>query len=139
MAELIQQLSWNEPEEIQKQAIEKLKNEKNLKVFIQPNTPLTGKSVWKNCSLILASKTDRELLPVIDDLLKWLQDMNWPGAWTILERLQKIPVKKYKKIYEKNMKAAYKELEELQEDVYLNSWVSNLEMINTHFKKDWFF
>ena len=53
MEKLIKQLSWNEPEEIQKQAIEKLKEEKNLKIFIMPNTPSTGKQVWENCSLEL--------------------------------------------------------------------------------------
>lgn len=137
--ELIEKLSWDEPECIQKETIETLKHEKDLGIFMQPISSTTGKQVWENCALILCSKSDEELIPYIDGMFEWLQDMNWPGAWNILERIQKIPKEKIKTKYELYIKKANEELEQLGEEVYMNSWLSNLEMINTHFKKEWFF
>lgn len=43
---------------------------------------------WKNCTIVLSEKSDEELAPYLDDLLRWLQDINWEGALTILNRLK---------------------------------------------------
>lgn len=92
--ELLIQLDANKSKAIQENAIEELKKEKDLNIFLQSLEPL-GKTIWENCASILCSKTDDELIPYIKSLLEWLQDMNWPGAWQILERIEKIPKEKY--------------------------------------------
>lgn len=48
----------------------------------------TEKNVWDNCAKVIISKTDEELQPYLDRLFNWIQDLNWPGALMILERLQ---------------------------------------------------
>lgn len=57
-------------------------------VFLQPGNP--GKYVWENCAMIFSEKTDQELRSYLYRLLVWLQDMNWPGAFIIAERLKKV-------------------------------------------------
>ena len=47
-----------------------------------------GKNVWENCAKALVKRDDKELEPHLIELLEWLQDMNWPGAFCILNRLQ---------------------------------------------------
>lgn len=41
------------------------------------------------CSNHSREKRTRSLKPYLVELLEWLQDMNWPGALCILNRLQK--------------------------------------------------
>lgn len=62
---------------------------RNLHVFVQPtlNPPEHSKSVWDGCAMILARHGDKELSPHLSRLLEWLQDLNWPGAETIHDRL----------------------------------------------------
>ena len=38
---------------------------------------------WKNCAIVLSEKSDEELAPYLDDLLRWLQDINWEGGTVI--------------------------------------------------------
>ncbi len=47
-----------------------------------------NKDVWEQCANILAQREDQMLLPDSSGLLKWLRDLSWPGARTILERLK---------------------------------------------------
>ena len=84
-------LSWKNDISVQYHGIKKAKKIKNLWVFIMPILPEDSKSVWENCSKILADKSDSELKPYLNHLFEWLQDMNWPGALTIYDRLLKIP------------------------------------------------
>ena len=51
--------------------------------------PGCNKNVWENCAKILDDKTDKELLPYLTDILLWIEDINWPGAMIILERMKK--------------------------------------------------
>ena len=61
-------------------------NIKNLSVLVMP---IENKSIWENCAKVLISKSDEELELYFFDLLEWLQDMNWLGAFCILNSLQK--------------------------------------------------
>ena len=45
----------------------------------------------------MREKTDVVLEPYLDSLLEWLQDLNWPGALTILDRLKIFSGQKLKK------------------------------------------
>ena len=86
-SELFARLSWGNPEEVQKSAIEEARSIKNLRLFIQPMIHPNPKAVWENCAKILVQKTDDELEPYLPQIFEWLQDLNWPGAVIIHNRL----------------------------------------------------
>ena len=67
----------------------------NINVFIMPHCEEYGKNVWKNCALIICEKSDDNLFSYISDLMFWLQDMNWPGAVTVFERLKRFENKSF--------------------------------------------
>lgn len=48
------------------------------------------KNVWENCAKVLSECSDEELSPYLAELMVWLQDMNWPGAFCIARRLRKM-------------------------------------------------
>ena len=78
-----------------KQGIAEAAKLKNIFPFIQPIVVgKNSKSVWEPCAKVVALKSDEELEIFIFLLLEWLQDMNWPGADIIFERLSKIPPSK---------------------------------------------
>lgn len=85
---IMELIDWNNSVEKQEQGIRMAQEVKCINVFLQPGSPY-GKNVWDNCAKILASKTDEELKPYLIPLLEWIQDMNWPGAFCILHRIQK--------------------------------------------------
>ena len=87
--EIMDMLDWHMPAEIQAKGIFLAKNTETIIPFIQPVTPKHNKNVWGNCAEIIAERSDEELKPYLVELLEWLQDMNWPGAFCILNRLQK--------------------------------------------------
>ncbi len=87
--EVLDMLDWNMPAEIQSAGIELAKSNKDIKPFIQPLTPKHNKNVWGNCAIIVSTKSDGELDPYLIELLEWIQDLNWPGAFCIFDRLQK--------------------------------------------------
>lgn len=71
--------------------INEAKKYKYLYPFIQPAIPEKRKCIWEPCAKVIALKTDEELKPYLYLLFEWFQDMNWPGAWTIFDRLAKMP------------------------------------------------
>lgn len=86
---IMDMLDWHMPSEIQAKGRALAMNMDTFIPFIQPLTPKHNKNVWDNCAAIIAEKKDEELKPYLTELLEWLQDMNWPGAFCILHRLQK--------------------------------------------------
>ncbi len=89
VTEIMDMLDWHMSPEIQSKGISLAKNIETIIPFIQPLTPKHNKNVWENCAVIIAEKSDEKLKPHLVKLLEWLQDMNWPGAFRILYRLQK--------------------------------------------------
>lgn len=89
--------------------INEAKKYKYIYPFIQPVIPEISKCIWEPCAQVIALKTDEELKPYLFLLFKWLQDMNWPGAWTIFERLSKMPFSFLEKEYDYSKKRAEKE------------------------------
>lgn len=87
------QLSDEENKIKAQQGIDAAKQIKNLFPFIQPIVvpPEESKLVWEPCAKVIAMRSDEELLPFMFMLLEWLQDLNWPGAITIYNRLTQIP------------------------------------------------
>ena len=85
---IIEMLSWNNAEEIQNKGFKLGREIKNLKVFFQPMIKGRSKELWENCAQILCEKSDEELTPYLYDMVEWLQDLNWPGALIIQDRLK---------------------------------------------------
>ena len=86
--DILMMLDWNNPEPIQERGVQLAMQCKDFSVFVQPVFPKYNKNVWENCAKVICRKSDMELQPYIPLLLEWLQDLNWPGAISILERLK---------------------------------------------------
>lgn len=82
-------IDWNKSVNEQAAGIKMAEEIENINVFLQPCNKNYNKNVWDNCAKILSNRTDEELSPYLIELLEWLQDLNWPGSFCILERLQK--------------------------------------------------
>ena len=89
ITEIMDMLDWHMPSEIQSKGISLARNTETIIPFIQPLTPKHNKNVWGNCAVIISERSDEEIKPHLPEMLEWLQDMNWPGAFCILNRLQK--------------------------------------------------
>jgi hypothetical protein len=84
----IDDLSWYKDDEIQLKAIKFLsdRSDIDLSILILPRQ----KNHWENAATVLCSYSDIELLKIMKELLTWLQDANWPGSRTIIERIARI-------------------------------------------------
>ena len=85
--DIYEMLDWNMPDEIQRKGRNLAKSVETIEPFIQPIMPKYNKNIWGNCAIIIGEMNDEKLKPYLVDLMKWLQDMNWPGAFCIQERL----------------------------------------------------
>lgn len=74
------------PEAEQQRGLDLSRHEKCLSVFIRPGYPY-GEKIWENCAKAIALRTDQELYYNKFFLLEWLQDLSWPGALSIWDRL----------------------------------------------------
>lgn len=114
-------LDWNRSREEMEYGLQLAREVKCINVFLQP-VGAYGKNVWDNCAKVLAEKTDEELKPYLLELMEWIADLNWPGAFCILERLQQYKEDSwYQHIYNISLKYA----RALEDEV----WESNLKMI----------
>lgn len=82
-------IDWNNCEQEQKEGIRLAQNVNCINAFLRPHDRIYNKNVWDNCAKILSERSDEELEAYLIELLEWLQDMNWPGAFCIRDRLQK--------------------------------------------------
>ena len=83
-------LDWNRSVSEQERGVKLARDVKDIGAFIQPCNKKYNKNVWENCAKILVERTDDELTPYLIELFEWLQDMNWPGAIIIVDRLKKL-------------------------------------------------
>ena len=95
--EIYSMLDWNKPLYIQEMGRKLALYSNNISDFLQPLTPMYNKNIWENCAKVLSEKTDDVLEPYLKELLEWLQDINWPGALIIFERLKVFSGNKLKK------------------------------------------
>ena len=88
-----EQLSNEENEAKVQKGIKAAKEIKNLFPFMRPIVvpPEKSKSVWDPGAQVVAMRSDEELQPFLFMLLEWIQDLNWPGAMIIYDRLTQIP------------------------------------------------
>ena len=115
-------LDWNRTEEEQAEGLRLARQVKAFNVFLQPCDDKNNKNVWDNCALIISEKDDSDLLVYLPNLFMWIQDLNWPGALCIVDRLQK-----YGKMisYDRQWREAYTCAKALKNKV----WMENLKMV----------
>ena len=87
-------LNWENTDETRTEGFRLAKKIEDLSLLILPPA---APSVWECCAQVLCEKTDIVLEPYLDSLLEWLQDLNWPGALIILDRLKIFSGKKLKR------------------------------------------
>lgn len=124
---IFEMLSWNSDIETQKKGILEAEKITHLSVLLQP---IESKSVWENCAKVLVSKNNKELEIYLIDLFKWLQDMNWPGAYIIYDRLQKMPFKFIKFAYKFSLNMAIKTEDRMWRDTLKNFYIEIKNKIN---------
>jgi len=102
---LIERLSGRMPLEIQNSTILKIKNTPNFDYsnFLQPGS---RKDVWSNCATLFCDLSDDQLIPYMEGLFLWLQDMNWPGAYEISQRLNRFEKERLQPYYQQAVDAA---------------------------------
>lgn len=115
-------LDWNKSIADQISGIEMAKYVKNINVFLQPCNKDYNKNVWENCAKVLSSRSDDELSPYLVELLGWLKDLNWPGAFCIIDRLKKYACCES---YNLALNTCLKYAQALGDDV----WASNLRIL----------
>ena len=84
---LFEMMDEGQPAEIQEEALREARKIKSLSVFMQP---IEYGWSWENCAKVICEKTDKEINNYTYEMLEWLQDINWPGAFLIMERLEKM-------------------------------------------------
>ena len=89
-------LSWESSREEQERGMKLARHIENISVLIMP---IEIKSVWENCAKVLAEKSDEKLRIYYIDLMKWLKDLNWPGAYVIYDRLTRVGDKDFTGAY----------------------------------------
>lgn len=97
MNKIYEMLDWNNPPEIQSKGRSLAKNTGTITPFLQPMTPKYNKNVWENCAAIISDESDEKLEPHLVKLFEWIEDLNWPGALIILDRLKIFSGEKLKK------------------------------------------
>ena len=116
-------LDWNQSAAEQQRGKELARRVRNIQVFLQPCHENFHKNVWDNCAEILTEKTDEELSPYLSGLMEWLQDMNWPGAGRILERLRQM---KRDAVFRQTYENCRKQALAANDDI----WEENLKMLD---------
>ena len=116
-------LDWNNSIEKQEQGIALAKDVKCINVFLQPCSKNYNKNVWDNCAKILSARSNEELSPYMIELMEWLQDMNWPGAFCIFDRLKEM-------VNEQLFQYSYTICLRCARALDDETWESNLKMLN---------
>lgn len=80
----------------QLKGIELARNLDDISFLILPYADGESKCLWENCARALYELPDERLEKHLPSLLEWLQDINWPGALIMLDRLKKFSGEKLK-------------------------------------------
>ncbi len=86
--EIYRMLNWKSRYGDQLQGIKAARELDDLSSLILPCANGESKSMWENCARALYEMSDERLESYLPSLLEWLQDLNWPCALIILDRLK---------------------------------------------------
>lgn len=89
-----------------------------LKTLILPRE---GKSHWTGAALVLCELDDARFVQLLPDLLVWVQDMNWPGAEIVFDRVKAISAE-----YVARRLAILEAVLQQAKDDHDEEWVDNL-------------
>ena len=104
--EIFKMLNWHSSFGDQLKGIELARQLEDLSPLILPLSDCEGKSVWENCARALFELSDDRLEQYLPSLLEWLQDLNWPGALIIRDRLNVFSGEKLKRPLENAVEKA---------------------------------
>lgn len=85
--DILKNLSWDSTAEQKKSGFIAALQENEHKYLLQP---IDYPSSWDNAAIVFLMLSDEEIEPYLFNLLEWIQDINWPGATWILDRLQRV-------------------------------------------------
>lgn len=103
---IYQMLNWQSRFGDQLQGIKLARNLEDLSLLILPFVNGERKDIWENCARALYEIPDDRLEDYLPSLLEWLQDLNWPGALIILDRLKKFSGARMKKPFIESVTSA---------------------------------
>ncbi|TEB15728.1 hypothetical protein Psfp_01959 [Pelotomaculum sp. FP] len=86
---LLKKLSWHMPKHVQEAATNELSclsYDKKLPMLLQPN----HKDCWENATIGLKKIGYPRIEGIIYGLITWLQDINWPGAYIVIDILSEV-------------------------------------------------
>jgi len=86
--EIYKMLNWQSSFDDQQKGIKLARSINDLSLLILPCANGESKGIWENCARALYEIPDDQLEKYLPSLLEWLQDLNWPGALIILDRLK---------------------------------------------------
>ena len=121
MAEkILQMLNWKNDDATKEKGRQLAAQLTDLSCLMQP---INDKSTWEDCAMVLAEKSDLVLVPYLDELLEWLQDLNWPGTFIIIDRLK---IFSADLLLEPFLQAVSKTANRAEDD---NEWLDNLSIL----------
>lgn len=123
--EILDLLVWTRSAEEQQKGRMLAREVESVHVFLMPLDRKHNKNVWDNCAIILSERSDDELRPYIDRMLEWVEDLNYPGALTVLERLMRYEDKEWLLVW---LCRCMKIAKALHEEM----WTENLHMLKTN-------
>lgn len=84
------------------------------------------KRKWGTFAEQVCLLNDEEIIPLIPDMLEWLQDMNWPGSVLYAKRLRTLPEEVVYPVVERTISQAKKENDEIWME-NLQDWLDGIE------------
>ena len=82
-------LDWKQSADVQNEGLRLTRKVESIQAFLQPCNRRFNKNVWDNCAKVLSERSDEELPSYLVPLMERMQDMNWPGAYRILDRMRR--------------------------------------------------
>ena len=102
---VLSMLHSNKSKEIQKKGIKKALEIEDIGIFF--DIKFFGNFLYfENCAHVISTKTDIELEPYISEMMEWIEDLNIPGAITILDRLNRMQGERLKDYFLKRVREA---------------------------------
>lgn len=98
--EILEMLSCDNPKEVQDKGVELGKQVQTLECFIMPYDKNGSEKLWGNCSKIVLNRRIESMRPYFGDLLKWIRDLEKPGALEIYDYLLSSSIKVYEESLE---------------------------------------
>lgn len=80
------------------------------------------KRTWEAFAERICRRSDEEIIPLIPQMLEWMQDMNWPGAIRIANRLHAMPKEVVHPAVERTIRRAEEEHDE-EWRINLQDWL----------------